>query len=338
MNLSARHTEWPFWKLSPSTPDAEVLKIKPAESVVHFGIGGSGLGPKMLAQFLGQEDRYMVIDHLDFDRVLNKLKSRPVKAMVGVSKSGSTAETMLAVQTFIEHFPSTPRYCISDPGVKPLPDFFPVENRLTMPAGLGGRYCLFSSVGQLPLQLMGHCPSELLSFSREAATDLGLELADFVHQHRRPQIVVWAYGENLSLFPFWFSQLWGESVGKEGKGIMPIPAQGPRDQHSLLQMFADGPDDKVYLFVGSKPSSSLGNSAGEALKSAMLQGTRDALKQKGRPVIHWEIDPTLQNLGKLAFASMVATAQTADLWQINAFDQPGVELAKTLARAALQKK
>lgn len=313
---------WAFEKYFPKNADS--FKTLPSSpSTVHMGIGGSGLGPKLLASFLNKS-QYHVIDHVDLDRIPQSCDS-----LVAISKSGTTAETMTALEHVLsQKNPPTKKYCVSDPERGKLFQLFNPHERFVMPEELGGRYSIFSAVGLLPLKLMGANPEEFLSFDRTAAKKLGTDLAAWILNQNRSQLVLWGYGENLSLLPFWFCQLWGESLGKQGKGITPIPTMGPRDQHSLLQLFMDGPDDKAYLFVGCSP----GSSPSEKLKHAMLVGTRDALSQVGRPVLHLEIEPTLRDLGFFLYASMVATATVAEIWEINAFDQPGVELAKRLAR------
>ena len=157
--------------------------------------------------------------------------------------------------------------------------------------------------------------------------------------------VLMSYSDNLDSFSEWFRQLWAESLGKSGWGSTPLWALGATDQHSQLQLFSDGPDDKLYLFLvptprrdlilsGPSPSSldDLSYLKGKSMGSMLEQearSTASALVRKGRPLLWLEIPVVDEfHLGGLVFFFEYATALTGLSSNLNPFDQPGVEQGK----------
>jgi glucose-6-phosphate isomerase len=168
--------------------------------------------------------------------------------------------------------------------------------------------------------------------------------------------VLMPYADGLEDFAEWFAQLWGESLGKGGLGTTPVRALGAIDQHSQVQLYAEGPDDKLYTLMAVRehpqdyaipapPGASLdalgyleGHSFGEMLY-AEAQATASALVHKGRPLFWLEL-PKLDayRLGGLIFFFEYATALTGLLMGINPFDQLGVEQGKILTYSLMGRK
>ncbi|HEY5935223.1 MAG TPA: hypothetical protein VIU61_11325, partial [Kofleriaceae bacterium] len=143
-------------------------------------------------------------------------------------------------------------------------------------------------------------------------------------------------------------------LGKDGTGPTPIAARGATDQHSQLQLFAEGPDDKSYLFLGVAERASelripdgelaqsqaeykylVGHGIGELLDAELL-GTTSSLVRRGRPLGKLTLSRvSAESLGELIMLLEAATAFAGPLYGIDPFDQPGVEEAKRLAFAAL---
>ncbi|MDQ3022923.1 MAG: glucose-6-phosphate isomerase, partial [bacterium] len=177
--------------------------------------------------------------------------------------------------------------------------------------------------------------------------------------------VQYIYGDPLLLLGDWFRQLWAESLAKrskldgttgDGVCLTPIVARGTTDQHSQNQLYMEGPDDKVYGFVTCEkwPEDPVvltsgrdlkippeleylrGRTFGELMEACRL-GTRDALTELGRPVYEI-ILPELseRSIGAYMQMWMLATAYAGLLYNVNAFDQPGVERSKQLAMERLQ--
>jgi glucose-6-phosphate isomerase len=161
---------------------------------------------------------------------------------------------------------------------------------------------------------------------------------------------MFAYGDYVYTFAFWYSQLWAESLGKNGRGQTPLKALGTVDQHSLVQLFREGPDDKVYQFVKVKeikydlplPENTLvhdyvGGKKVSEIFNALYEGTKNALIQTGRPMAELLLDRySAFNLGYLFMLYMLATVAAAQILGVNPFGQPGVELGKKLAKEILK--
>jgi glucose-6-phosphate isomerase len=165
------------------------------------------------------------------------------------------------------------------------------------------------------------------------------------------------YSTPLRPLALWFVQLWGESLGKDGKGFTPLAALGATDQHSILQLLRDGPDDKITLFLTvdqvedevTIPRAIRGMDANRLPSFAMLQGhtlakllmveyraTSLVLTKRGRPHLTLALDRLDErNLGAVYFAFSMLTAFTGTLWGVNPFDQPGVEEGKVYIRRSL---
>ena len=158
--------------------------------------------------------------------------------------------------------------------------------------------------------------------------------------------VLMPYSNRLETFSEWFAQLWGESVGKDGTGSTPIRTLGAIDQHSQVQLYTAGPDDKLYTIINvanRENEISLPNVRDDSLSSlAYLSGqklggmlgyeaasTAAALVKADRPVVWIEMDSlNARTLGGLIFFFEYMTAVSGRLMRINPFDQPGVEQGK----------
>jgi glucose-6-phosphate isomerase len=154
------------------------------------------------------------------------------------------------------------------------------------------------------------------------------------------------YSNRLETFSEWFAQLWAESVGKDGVGTTPIRALGAIDQHSQVQLYTAGPDDKLYTIINvsnRERDVSLPKVSDESLSClAYLSGQRlggmldyeaastaSALSKSGRPVVWIELGKLDEKtLGGLIFFFEYMTAIAGRLMRINPFDQPGVEQGK----------
>jgi len=144
------------------------------------------------------------------------------------------------------------------------------------------------------------------------------------------------YAQKLFRFAGWYRQLLAESIGKNSKvGITPVNALGATDQHSQLQLYSDGPNDKFFIFIeveNSNPKIPPFNK----LLEVELNATREALTQKHRPCVTIKIpEINAETLGALFMFFEAEIAFLGQMFHINAFDQPGVELTKKLIKKAL---
>lgn len=240
----------------------------------------------------------------------------------------------------------------------------------SVPPNVGGRFSVLTAVGLVPLALAGYPIDELLEGARKTrdahsgklASTWGRAAAEHVALMRQgvDELVMMAYADRLALLVDWFCQLWGESLGKartrDGDlvhvGITPIKALGVIDQHSQVQLYMEGPAKKHVTFLEVErfardtrvPTSpdlpkGLQHLQGRSISeifAAELQGTRAALRREGRATSRWvfeEITPT--SVGAFLVAWQMITAMAGELLNINAFDQPGVELGKKIAHGLL---
>jgi glucose-6-phosphate isomerase len=176
-------------------------------------------------------------------------------------------------------------------------------------------------------------------------------------RHNRVINVFMPYTDALRDLAAWFVQLWAESLGKQradgtGVGQTPVPAVGATDQHSQVQLFMEGPPNKVVTFVGVKRRHADltmphefadvrelgylgGHSMGELLDIEQ-RATTGALARRGRPSLTIELDfVDAWHVGGLIMLLELATAYAGQLYGVDAFDQPGVELGKQFAYAML---
>ncbi len=243
---------------------------------------------------------------------------------------------------------------------------------LPVPAGVGGRFSVLSPVGLFTAAMAGFDCDSLLEGAaktdarlRAAPPDqdpaLAWALAHALYLERgKPNHVHFVYSHKARLLADWWQQLWGESLGKkrdtEGRvvhvGPTPVKAVGATDQHSQIQLYAEGPDDKVYTFLkldkfaralpvppafrASPAFAPLEGRSFQELMHAEREGTELALEQAGRPVCRIELcQLDAFHLGAYFLFCEVATALTGHIMGIDPYDQPGVEAGKRNALALM---
>ncbi len=258
---------------------------------------------------------------------------------------------------------------ITEPGDGPLAALAEAWGlaRLDHDPDLGGRFAVLSPVGLVPALIAGldaealrAGAAEVLAASLDtrragdSAPALGAAIAvGLRHERWVTQSVLMTYADRLAAFGQWYRQLWAESLGKGGSGTTPIAARGTVDQHSQLQLYLAGPRDKLFTLVGLdtrgrgptiEPALAddprlaylAGHSLGDLL-DAMARATADTLARNGRPVRRIHLSELNEyGLGALFMHFMIETVIAADLFNVNAFDQPAVDEGKRLARDYLE--
>lgn len=241
---------------------------------------------------------------------------------------------------------------------------------LDIPPGVGGRYSVLTPVGTLPAALLGIDVSALLAGAGEMldrceTTELIQNPAGIIGslfymsdvRHGRIVDVLMPYADPLRDFSAWFVQLWAESLGKhrtDGKsvGSTPLPALGATDQHSQVQSFMEGPANKSVAFISVQdhgpdiviPSAFehvtelayLGGHSLTELLNIEQRATAGALAKRGRANLTIRIEKVdAWHVGGLMMMFELATAYAGQMYGVNAFNQPGVELGKQFAYALL---
>jgi glucose-6-phosphate isomerase len=364
-----------------------------ATDIVFFGTGGSSLGGQTLAQLAGHGvagvgalrdgPRLHFIDNLDpatLDVLLSRLPLATTR-FVAISKSGGTAETLMQTAAALAALQARglgsrvpelflgltePAKSGRPSGLRALLGQHNVR-MLDHDRGIGGRFSVLSNVGLLPAAIVGLDMGAIRAGAADAlapvldgraAADvppaLGAALAVTLAKTRGKSIsVVMAYADRLERFTRWYAQLWAESLGKDGLGTTPLAALGPVDQHSQLQLFIDGPRDKLFTVIsvdsvgrGPRIPSELARLAGEPdfadrtigdLVAAECRATAETLAKHGCPVRTIQLARLDEHtLGELLMHFMLETIVAARLLGVDAFDQPAVEEGKVLAKRYLK--
>ncbi|MBO5948734.1 glucose-6-phosphate isomerase [bacterium] len=327
--------------------------------------------------------RIFFLDNIDPDSInglLNILDLRRTLVNV-ITKSGSTAETMsqfMIVKDRLEkELGDDYRKNIvatTDKASGVLRQLSDQEGYKTfvVPDDVGGRFSVFSAVGLLPFALVGINIDEIIQGVKDM--DLSLKNTD-IHNNIAAQNALIHYlmdtkkGKNLSvMMPYssrlkyvsdWYVQLWAESLGKEidkngnrvNIGPTPIKALGATDQHSQIQLYNEGPNDKVINFIRVKEFDTvleipnifeytgigyLGGKSINSLINAEADSTKVALTDYQRPNVTITLDRVDgYNIAQLLYMLEVQTAIAGELYNINTFNQPGVEQAKNYTYALM---
>lgn len=375
----------PMLHLPEAVDDLPVLgdwadRFSSGTDVVFLGTGGSSLGAQALAQLkVGSRLRAHFPENLDPVTFEALLASLPLKTtyFLATSKSGGTAETLMQTIAVIAALDkaggktSDHLFGISEParagkknGLRDL-----LESRgcklLDHDPNLGGRYTVLSNVGILPALTLGldakairAGAAEILApvlagkSAKEIPAAMGAALSATAAGEGKTIRVLMPYADRLERFSKWWAQLWGESLGKNGKGATPIPSLGPVDQHSQLQLWLDGRTDKLFTIItvdiagkGPRMDDALAKIAHEPglagktigdLVAAQGRATADTLAKNGRPVRTIQLANLDERaLGALLMHFMLETVIAAHLLGVNPYDQPAVEEGKILAKQYL---
>lgn len=347
--------------------------------VAVIGVGGSSLGAETLVALAARPALDLrILDNPDPESLARFTAEVDMSrtGVVIVSKSGGTAETLIMAMTIV------PAIAQARPG-EAMADFVvaivePGDNPLRRLAAhwdvpvldhdpeIGGRYSVFSAVGLLPAALVGldieavrAGAAEALEINtrsedgRDAPAVLGAAVSmELLRLRGARTTVLMPYADALAPFSRWYRQLWAESLGKNGRGTTPIDALGAVDQHSQLQLYLDGPDDKMFTVItqdlagrGARVAPDLAGIAGVDylagqttgdLLGAEQEATIDSLLAHNRPVRRIGVSRIDEAaLGALMAHFMLETVMAAFMLGVDAFDQPAVEDGKEKARQRL---
>ena len=338
----------------------QLKKFKKFKSIALIGMGGSILGSEAIYGFLQKKIRRKIyfLNNLDPEQIkILKKKELSKILFIVISKSGNTIETLSNMFSLKIIKKNTKNVIIITEKnnnllcslSKKLNIFF-IEHKNY----IGGRYSVLSEVGIVPAYLMGINISKLRSqtelfFSGKKKTILKnsvIELVHLLNSKRVKSLIFLNYSPELEKLLFWCQQLIAESLGKKGLGFLPVISNVPRDHHSLLQLYLDGPQDKIfYIFsvenktnikikvnkskrsVGSKHF--LNNKTLSKVKEAQKIALIKTLRKKNISYREFKISKiNEENLGELFVYFMLETVLTGKLLKINPFDQPAVEQVK----------
>lgn len=380
-NRTSAGADFLGWKNWPSTIDPKLVtrieetakKIQgQAEVLVVIGIGGSYLGAKAILEALRepfkQNEKIEIIfaGHLVSGAYLKNLMAYLDTKEVAVnviSKSGKTTEPAIAfrfLQDYMEKRYGAEAaeriYVTTDESKGALLDVAKDKGyaRFVVPDDIGGRYSVFTSVGLLPIAAAGFSIQSLLDGAKRAETELvpvdaesnpAIQYAiirDHLYHAGYPVEIMAVFEERLTFVQEWWKQLFGESEGKEGKGIFPASVLYSTDLHSMGQYIQDGKrmvfetflkvdsvEEDLTMQEAENDSDELNYLAGKSLhevNSAVQQATAEAHLSGGVPLVTLSIPAINEDtMGYLLYFYMLSCAYSAYLLEINPFDQPGVE-------------
>ena len=338
----------------------DISKFKKFNNIVVVGMGGSILGISAIHSFLEKKIKknFLFFDNLDDDQIQKIKKKYNLNKILFlvISKSGSTIETLsnLLVLKIIKKN-SKNIIIISEKNKNPLfllskkMNLFHIEHK----NHIGGRFSILSEVGMVPAYLMGlnifkfrkNLLNHFNSKNKKFLKDSSIKLTNIHKNNKFKNIIFMNYVPQLNNFLYWNQQLIAESLGKNGKGLLPMISLAPKDHHSLLQLYLDGPKDKLFYifsdeirdknkskitqnFFGKK-FNFLKNKNLDEIKTAQTKAFIIALKKNKIPFREFKIlDFNEKTLGELFSYFMIETAVIGILLNIDPFNQPAVEQVK----------
>ena len=336
----------------------EINKFKKYKTIAIIGMGGSILGVEALYFFLKEKIKknFLFFNNIDQNQLKNLEKNNKLDKIlfIVISKSGNTIETLvnlLALKIIkknskniivISKKNNSPLYLLS----KKM-KFYHIEHKNY----IGGRYSVLSETGVVPGYLMGiniqQLRKSLLNhfkiYNKKFLKNSSVMLANLYNKKQFNNLIFFNYVPQLEKFLYWNQQLIAESLGKKGKGFLPLISSAPKDHHSLLQLYLDGPRDKLfYIFSVEKKENEkintkdfdkrlnfLNGKSLSRIKEAQKEAFIKVLKKKQIPFREFKIQKiNEQTIGELFSYFMIETAIVGRLAKINPFDQPAVEQVK----------
>ncbi len=340
-------------------------KFKKFKTIFIIGMGGSILGAKAIYDFLKHKIKknFIFIDNLDenYLKSIKKNNSLSKSLFIIISKSGNTIETISNTYFFKSFLKSKNTIILTENKNSFLRNLAKEKkfNFLEHKKFIGGRYSVLSEVGMLPAYLMGF---KVENFKKNLSKfiynkKIILNSANLINNKYKIKntkiLVFFNYVPELNNFLYWSQQLFAESLGKNKKGFIPVISNAPKDHHSLLQLYLDGPKDKVfYIFSSSKrgnlkTKSDFFNDNVKYLRKKKYNDIKDSQKNaflrvlKNKKIPFREINIQKFNedtIGKLFLQFIMETIFIGKLINVNPFDQPAVEEVKVLTKKFLVSK
>ena len=348
--------------------------------IVIIGIGGSSLGTYAIYNFLKHTNEYTKklhflesTDPIELNARIKKIDLDDALFIV-ISKSGTTIETISIFKYLHSLLTIDKSNCLiiteDDSKLNTYAQKHSIKT-FDIPKDVGGRFSVFSSVGLIPLSIIGIDIDKLLSgcaevsdsyFAQENYYDEIMTKSRFMVENKNKFNinVLFSYSSLLEGFNKWYIQLWGESLGKINinntkQALTPIGLIGPVDQHSFLQLIIEGKRDKTVTFIKVEnfesdtiiPSDTLDgfddlnyidNIKFSDIINHQANATIEAVKDiKDIPCDIISIEKVdEQNIGKLMFTFQLLTSVIGQFVQINTYDQPGVENGKIILKETLK--
>ncbi len=344
----------------------ELKRFKKFKTIALIGMGGSILGAEAISNFLGKKIKKKVyfFNDLNENKISNFKKKENISSVLFliISKSGNTIETLAnAFSLNLLKKNSNNVIIISERKNNLL---FNISRNLNLfhidhKDYVGGRYSVLSEVGIVPAYLMGVNITNLRKKIRDCLNKSNkvflkynsIKMAELLIFKRNNNLIFLNYVPELEKFLYWCQQLIAESLGKKNKGFLPVISNVPKDHHSLLQLYLDGPRDKFFSIFSFENKSknklnlkskiykkiNLNKKRLSTIKNAQKNALIKAFKKKKIPFREFKIKKlNEETLGKLFSYFIVETILIGKLVGINPFNQPAVEEVKVFTKKLLK--
>ena len=329
-----------------------IKKYQNCKCINLIGMGGSILGMEAIHDFL----KFKIKKKINFyNNLNNQIKIEPNKKTINliISKSGNTLETVSNFNLIHKFQKKSKNVVITEDkssfllllAKKLKAEIVEHKNYI------GGRYSVLSEVGMLPAQLLGlnEAKFKRLNYLIKNKSFLNslINNVSFIYRcvsNGKKNSVILNYDEASENLFKWYQQLTAESLGKKNKGIFPIISLMPKDNHSLLQLYLDGPKNNFFTFFGVTNEktnnlnnrnlfgnfTNLKNKNLSQIIQAQRQATQIVFRRKKIPFRSFEVQKrNEETMGELFSFFVLETILLGRLMKINPFDQPSVELIKT---------
>ncbi len=343
----------------------DLQKFNKYKTVAVIGMGGSIVGSEAIKEFLAMKIKKKIyfFDDLDEKKIFSFKKKNNLSQVLFlvISKSGNTVETLSTFLSLNIIKKKSKNIIIISENKNNLLfnlskkfNLFYVEHKKF----IGGRFSVLSEVGIIPAYIMGvdiiNLRANLLIFlkgkQKQFLKNSSIKLASLLYAKKISNLIFLNYSPSLKKFLFWCQQLIAESLGKKGKGFLPVISSMPKDNHSLLQLYLDGPKDKIfYIFsqeeklkeqlkinkhIGKK--NFLMNKNLSSIKFAQKNALIKVFKKNNIPFREFNIKAlNEETLGKLFSYFMLEIIIIGKLTKINPYDQPAVEQIKVYTKKLL---
>ena len=345
----------------------ELGQFKKYKNIIIIGMGGSILGAETIYQFLKKKIKKNVtfLDNIDFEKIetLKKKINNKDYLFLVISKSGNTVETISNLfylniikkksKNIIIISEKNNNFLLS---IAKKYNLFFIEHKNY----IGGRYSVLSEVGMIPAIMLGaniqnirkNISKHLLANQQDILKNNVIKLASFIKKKKYKNIIFFNYAPELENLLFWCQQLIAESLGKNGKGFLPIISNAPKDHLSLLQLYLDGPKDKIFYVFSLekkiknklktkkiiKEKNYLNNKSLMDIKKAQKEAFIKILKINKIPFREFTFNNlNEETLGEIFSYFILETVLVAKVTKTNPFDQPAVEDVKILTKKILNK-
>jgi len=345
-------------KFKYSYNNKNIKSLKSYSKVNLIGMGGSILGAKTIYSFLKHKvkKKFSFFDNLKFQNIL---KSNKKNINLVISKSGNTIETISNFNLLLQKQKNNKNIILCEKNnnflsflaKKLKAEIFEHKNYI------GGRYSVLSETGMLPAELMGLNEKKFKRFNYliknkyfiNALIRNVISIVTQIRQGRTNSVILNYHEKSNDLFK-WYQQLMAESLSKNGKGIFPIVSTMPKDNHSLLQLYLDGPKNNFYTFFSVRETNSqklnnsnlfekysiLKNKNIYEILNSQKKATENVFSGKKIPFRSFEIiNRNEETLGELFCFFILETILLGYLLKVNPFNQPGVELLKNETKKIL---